>query len=192
MLPGEIYHIYNRGNNRENIFKERKNYQFFLKRFKKYVLPWVKVHSYCLMPNHFHFLVRINPSEGNDEWENYYMKSEKKRILSPIEKGLRDFFISYAKSINKAYNRTGSLFQYKFKRKLIDSGSQFGNAILYIHYNPIASGFCKYYDEWQYSSFNSHMTDDNTFIYREEVLEWFGGISNFKISHLQYFEKMKK
>jgi putative transposase len=57
---GNYYHLYNRGNNRENIFFEEENYMYFLKQFKNYLLPHIDVFAYCLMPNHFHFFIRIN------------------------------------------------------------------------------------------------------------------------------------
>jgi len=56
---GAIYHLFNRGNNKENIFIETKNYYYFLERFKKYILPIADVYSYCLLKNHFHLLLRI-------------------------------------------------------------------------------------------------------------------------------------
>ena len=59
MLPGEIYHIYNRGNNREDIFKEERNYQYFLDRMHHYLDGLITLHAYCLMPNHFHLLAEI-------------------------------------------------------------------------------------------------------------------------------------
>ncbi len=112
MEPGSYYHIYNRGNNREIIFREDENYRFFLLRYKKYLAAYVTTHAYCLMPNHFHFLDRINDDKS--------LAQRTSGKLTPLEKAFRDFFISYAKSFNKRYGRTGSLFQYKFKRKLAD------------------------------------------------------------------------
>ncbi|MDA3905864.1 MAG: hypothetical protein PF484_07300, partial [Bacteroidales bacterium] len=57
---GYIYHIYNQGNNRQRIFLNRENYLFFLKKVKNYVLPYADILAWCLMPNHFHFLVLVN------------------------------------------------------------------------------------------------------------------------------------
>jgi len=50
---GNLYHIYNQGNNRIPIFFSRENYLFFLKKIKQYVLPYADVLAWCLMPNHF-------------------------------------------------------------------------------------------------------------------------------------------
>jgi putative transposase len=56
---GSYYHIYNQGNNKENIFREERNYYYFFKLFKKHLTPILDLYVYCLLPNHFHFLVRI-------------------------------------------------------------------------------------------------------------------------------------
>ena len=59
MTEGHLYHIYNRGINSDLIFLEEKNYDFFLKRLNEYLLPHIYLISYCLMPNHFHLIVKI-------------------------------------------------------------------------------------------------------------------------------------
>ena len=58
-LPNTYYHFYNRGNNRQRVFVEPENYLFFLRRFRKYLVPFVDVLVYCLMPTHYHMLVRV-------------------------------------------------------------------------------------------------------------------------------------
>ena len=65
MESGKFYHIYNRGNNRETIFKEVKNYYFFLQNFQNYLQNYIDIFSYCLMPNHFHFLIKIKEFESS-------------------------------------------------------------------------------------------------------------------------------
>ncbi len=54
-----FYHIYNRGINSCSVFIDEENYHFFLSRFKKYLSSFIEVYAYCLMPNHFHFLIRV-------------------------------------------------------------------------------------------------------------------------------------
>lgn len=104
MEAGKVYHVYNRGNNKENIFFDNENYSFFLRQFDKYLSIRLDVLAYCLMPNHFHLLVRIKEAEGMPEQE----------ISKAVTKSFKNFLISYAKAINKKYNRTGVLFQPKF------------------------------------------------------------------------------
>lgn len=63
---GLFYHIYNRGNNRERLFYRNENYRFFLRRYDEYLSDYVETYSFCLLPNHFHLLVRVKelPKEG--------------------------------------------------------------------------------------------------------------------------------
>ena len=61
--PGVVYHVFNRGNNKEDIFKEEKNYMYFLSLLQKYVMPVAEVYAYCLMKNHFHLVVRIKDAD---------------------------------------------------------------------------------------------------------------------------------
>jgi putative transposase len=196
LLPEHFYHIYNRGNNRETIFKEERNYAFFLERFNKYLSPYAEVYAYCLMPNHFHFLIRVKAIELD---ETQTIGVSKTPMVSPdettkstkdqtpeIHKAFRNFFMSYAKAINKSYGRTGSLFQQKFKRKLIDDENYFTKLVLYIHYNPVKANIALDYKDWKYSSFNAMVSDKPTFLKRAEVLDWFGKKDNFLISHRWY------
>ncbi|NOQ25658.1 MAG: hypothetical protein GQ564_09895 [Bacteroidales bacterium] len=55
-----IYHLYNRGNNSQKIFFNRKNYLFFLQKVRKHLFPHCDILAYCLMPNHFHFMIHAN------------------------------------------------------------------------------------------------------------------------------------
>ena len=68
--PGQYYHIYNRGNNRENVFREERNYPYFLKLYAKYIEPIAETYAYCLLRNHFHFLVRIKDEKDLTGFEN--------------------------------------------------------------------------------------------------------------------------
>ena len=63
---GHYYHIYNRGNNREDIFIQERNYRYFLRLYAKHIEPMADTYAYCLLRNHFHFLVRIKDLDGED------------------------------------------------------------------------------------------------------------------------------
>ena len=64
------YHIYNRGNNRQNVFFEERNYRYFLQLYAKYIEPVADTYAYCLLPNHFHLLVRTKSvDEQEAAWE---------------------------------------------------------------------------------------------------------------------------
>lgn len=172
---GSFYHIYNRGNNKEAIFFEERNYNLFLNNFDKYLSSLVEVYAYCLMPNHFHFLIKIKEQQTSEvpKTSEVLLKTGSKK-LTPVEKAFKDFFISYAKSINKAYHRTGSLFQAKFKKKEITDDGYFTTIIQYIHANPVKAKLCSKYRDYKYSSYNAIVETGSTKIKRKEVLEWFG------------------
>lgn len=170
LLPERYYHIFNRGNNKENLFKEERNYIFFLKKFKHYMPNLLEVHAYCLMPNHFHFLVKIK--EGADSKE--------------VSNAFRLLFMSYTKAVNKATGREGSLFRHQFHRKLVDSEAYYTQLIPYIHANPVKDGFCKACEDWRYSSYNAFLASGATLVERQAVLPWFGGKEGFKQAHRAY------
>lgn len=181
--PGKFYHIYNRGINGENLFKEERNYDYFLEKYSKYISPVVDTYAYCLLRNHFHILVRIkdfgNPKENLKE----LMEKQKWEQYPNISKQFSHFFNSYAQSINAANNRTGGLFETSFKRKLVHNDFYFSRAILYIHANPQKHGFIKDYRDYPYSSYWSHLSKKNTKLKREEVLEWFGNEEEYVKFH---------
>src|ERR1700761_4270713 len=158
------YHIYNRGNNKDLIFFEEENYLYFLNQFKKHVSPYCEVYSYCLMPNHFHFFIKIN--------EEVF-----------FEKGIKNFFISYSKSINKKYNRVGSLFQGRYKVSEIKSDNYYTTIITYIHQNPVAAKIVKNMEDYKYSSYTAYLSTKNTIISKQDVLDWFGGLDSFINPH---------
>jgi len=169
---GQFYHIYNRGNNRENIFIEERNYDYFLKMIKKYVLPIADVYAYCLLKNHFHFLIRI---KDRDELPEKY----KVKIHLPFS----DFFNAYAKSINKAYNRTGSLFQEHLQRNRVSDEKYLIQLIVYIHLNPLKHKFADNFETYRHSSYRAYLSNNETNIEREFIFGLFGGLGNFRFYH---------
>jgi putative transposase len=166
---GKTYHLYNRGTNGENIFIETRNYPYFLKRWQDLVAPVTETYAFCLLRNHFHFLVRIKPEEVIDK--NPFTGEEK--LLDPSNQ-LSKFFNSYAQSINRGYKRTGSLFEHPVRRKEVASDFYFSQLLVYIHFNPQKHGFVDNYRDWPYSSYGLHINQTPTFINRNEVKDWFG------------------
>jgi len=165
---GCLYHVFNRGNNSESIFKEQRNYDLFINLMKKYLLPVADVFAYCLMGNHFHLLVRI---KEKDE-----ITAGKKREKPYL--GFAHLFNSYTQKINKTYNRKGSLFQEQLKRQIITDNDYFIQVVAYIHLNPVKHGFSDNLN-YQYSSYNAILSDKRTLLAREKVLEVFGDKETF-------------
>ncbi|QSJ14052.1 transposase [Nostoc sp. UHCC 0702] len=131
---GNFYHVYNRGNNRQTIFFERENYVYFLRLIKEHLITnAVDIVAYCLMPNHYHFLV--------------YLRDE---TLSDAMKSLS---LSYTKAINKRFNRCGVLFQGRFQSIHVSQTDYLVNLSRYIHLNPVKAGFVQQPEEWEFSSY---------------------------------------
>ena len=123
LKPGAFYHIYNRGINGENIFKEERNYAYFLNKYAIYLNPVIDTYAYCLLKNHFHLLVRVKtdltdnlPLKGFRNLSGLENEKGLHHIDNIVSKKFSDLFNSYTKSINKAYNRTGGLFETPFRR----------------------------------------------------------------------------
>jgi len=173
--PGHYYHIYNRGNNRENIFFEERNYRYFMQLYQKHILPVCDTFAYCLMRNHFHLLVRVKekPFQTSEVLKTSEVSSK------IIVQRFSNFFNSYAKAINTTYHRTGSLFQNRFSRIEVDSDRYFAQLIHYIHFNPQKHGFTANFRQYPYSSYPALVSEKPTNLRRAEALEWFQGRDNF-------------
>ncbi len=70
--PGIFYHLYNRGNNRETLFRYDENYRYFLALYARYAEPAFDTYAYCLLPNHFHLLVRVRSESEQAQWHQTY------------------------------------------------------------------------------------------------------------------------
>ena len=164
---GKIYHIYSRAIGKEVLFLTDENFNYFLKRYDDHCAEMFETLAYCLIPNHFHFLVRVKDGSFNDE----------------VVKKFSNFLNSYSKAFNKSNDRSGALFQRKFKRKIISSEPYLTRIILYIHLNPFKHKLVEDFRKWKYSSFNSYSTELPTKINKEVGLEWFGGLQEFLKMH---------
>ena len=183
LIEGEYFHIYNKGVNGEDIFKEQRNYYYFLQQYIGYCSDVFETFAYALLKNHFHLLVYVK--------ENVEVPKHNKQGMIKLNasKQLSHFFNSYAQSINKGYNRTGPLFESPFERKLIDDESYLTSVIYYCHYNPQLHDFVKNFKTWEFSSYHTILKNNNTFLASQKVLDWFGGVSAFEKAHEERYEK---
>ena len=176
---GAYYHIYNRGNNRETVFLDERNYRHFLQLYARYIEPVADTYAYCLLPNHFHLLVRIRAEE---EIQETLRVSQTPRALQPSRQ-FAHLFNAYAKAINRAYGRTGSLFQHPFGRIVVDSQAYLLQLTAYIHQNPQRHGLVSDFRTWTYSSYPALLSTRPTHLKRGEVLGWFNGPVGFEVFH---------
>lgn len=182
LKPGCFYHIYNRGNNRENIFIEPRNYEYFLKLWHKHISPAAETLAYCMLSNHFHALVKMKDIQIESP-EVTFDNSNENKNKSPWHKAFANFFNAYSKGFNKTYGRTGKLFEERFKRKEIIHDNYLTEVIYYIHANPQRHGFTNDFREYPYSSYHMLLNDGETWIARNTILEWFGGRDKFELYH---------
>lgn len=168
---GRFYHIYNRGINKEDIFFESGNYEYFMKLYEKHIDPIADTYAWCLMKTHFHFLVKIKEESGleNNKSPHQYFSN---------------LFNAYTKSINKKYNRHSSLFQRTYKRKLVVNDCYLKHLILYIHKNPVKHGICSNAMNYRWSSYLTCLSNKETKLKRKEAIEFFEDKENFRIMHL--------
>ena len=197
LIPEQFYHIYNRTNNKERLFRENKDRLFFLQQYQKYLHPFLKTYAYCLPDNHFHFVSSVRSqaeiiAHVNEVDKKRLTQKEKQLLKHPeedlwinyfIEWQFLRFFTSYAMNFNGFYNRKGNLFHRPFKRVEIEDDNQFSQAILYVHGNPVKHGIVSRLEDYEWSSYNRLLSDQSSFLEQEYVLEWFGGKEMFEINH---------
>jgi len=176
IFTDQIYHVFNRGIAKSPIFFEKRDYQRFLEvtNFYRFSSPnlrfsyynrleqnsrslflkeleekgpkQVNIYAFCLIPNHFHFVMKESKDDG-------------------IRKFISNLQNSYAKYINTKMKRTGSLFQEMFKAERIESDEQLIHTVRYVHLNPYTSFLVKELNQlrnYPWSSFNSYL-DKNSF-----------------------------
>jgi putative transposase len=154
-IPNHIYHVYNQGNNQQEVFHSADDYLCFLNLTKNYLLITTDILYYCLMPNHFHFQL------ATDERCNVQIR-QGNLLIDPVTNAIRKLLSSYARIYNKKYSRTGSVFRQKTKAKELSSEKEssvrlsdyYLNCFHYIHQNPLKAGLVKKLEDWEYSSFN--------------------------------------
>ncbi len=148
---GNIYHVFNRGNNKQRIFISPENYPYFLGKVQEYLLPICDLLAYCLMPNHFHFLVHAHSKSVRLIKDGSFPRQQ-------FSQAIKQLLSSYTKAVNNQNSRTGSLFQQK--TKAVRTSGEFGHsetAFHYIHQNPMKAGLVSRMEDWPYSSFNEYL-----------------------------------
>lgn len=146
------YHVFTRGNDRKQIFKNDADYQIFLSIIKKYLREYyISIRNYCLMPNHLHLLVFI----------------ERGGELSKFMKAILQVYANYHR---KAYGSTGFLYQNRFKSLLIKEESYLMECARYIERNPLRAKLVCDIFAWPWSSFSHYAKGINDgIIYKENL-----------------------
>ena len=181
MHPESYYHIYNRGINGEQIFKEERNYSYFLQQYAKYIEPIAITFAYVLMGNHFHFLIQIKSA---DEIRENLPTQFGKSVEIIIGQQFAKLFNGYAQAINRQEKRTGGLFEETFRRIPVENIFYAAQVVYYIHFNPQKHKlFVSDFKNYAHSSYYAFLQKGLTRIPREQVFEWFGGKDKFLTYH---------
>ncbi len=156
-----IYHVILRGNNKQIIFEDDKDYEEFLDVLMYYKRECgFELYAYCLMNNHVHLCI----GKEMDELEI---------IMKRIE-------VKYVRWYNTKYDRCGHLFQERFKSEPVEEEKYFLTLIRYIHQNPIKSGLEGELGSYRWSSYQDYMTGDSEHIDLERILSYFGDLNKFQ------------
>jgi len=184
--PDVYCHFYNRGNNRQAIFFEPENYLYFLKGVKKYLASTVTIIAYCLMPTHYHILVRVKSQTSEVSKTS---EVSVKEVSLQVSRAMQKFLISYTKAINKRFERVGSLFQGQFQAEPIQTYSHLLNLCVYIHANPVKDGLVALPEDWIYSNYLEWLGQrDGTLVDREFVQEHFGSPVEYQTLVMEYIK----
>ncbi|MBC7252006.1 MAG: transposase [Anaerolineae bacterium] len=172
--PGGYYHLYNRGARGLNIFRQPENYLFALRRIKHYSRAFhLTIIAYCLMPNHYHLLVR---QEG-----------ETPAGLLP-----QRVFNSYTKAYNKRYGHSGTLFEHRYRAKQVSDETYLIHLCRYIHANPVKDRLVADPRAWPYSNYLEWIGErDGTLVDRAFVRAWAGSPQDYQALVWDYLEKRR-
>jgi putative transposase len=167
-IPGGYYHIYNHAVSKELLFHNSENYYFFLRNLYFYINTYVDFYAYCLLPNHFHLLVKVKDKDFD---------------IKILSENFRRFFIRYSQAIIKQNSLKGSLFMRPYKRVEINNEKYLTSVITYIHLNPSHHNICEDYENYKWSSYKAIISNLPSRIKRNDVLNWFDNKNNFIYYH---------
>ena len=174
-IPGQIYHVTARGNNKQPIFQGQRDRQFFRKHLRTVCTLFereIVLMAYCIMTNHYHLLVELQESAE----ENSLAK-----FMHRLNSGYSHYFV-------QRYDYVGHVFQGRYKNKTIHSLSYLQRAIRYIHLNPVKAGLVKSPGSYTFSSYREYTNQANMSVLNDatkhKVLDlWFGDLENFSQVH---------
>lgn len=177
VIPGQYYHIYNRGVNRRTIFKDEQDARRFLYLLNKYMNPAGNTFAYALMEDHFHLLINTHSAKLLPA---FLIKDDK--VLGRTFGHLQN---AYAKYFNLRYGSVSAVFERSYEREVVSNINYFRNLVIYIHRNPIKHGKAKAYDDYPWTSFHELLDPMlDSFLARDQVWQKFEGLKNFEFAHI--------
>ena len=168
IIPGCFYHICDRAVGNELLFRRPEDYSDWMQRVEKFLLPFVELHAYCLMNNHYHLLIRALETTDHKLFSKQMAKLQS----------------TYAKEYNRNYDRKGGLFMRPFARREILNEAQLAWVFWYIHRNPLHHGISLNWETWPYSSYPFYLNKEPTLLTTQFCTELFGGTDQLKAFHI--------
>ena len=186
----QLYHIYNKVVSGTKLFIDKNDYWGFMERYTKYFSPYFETYAYCLIPNHFHLLVKVRKedkiklsvSKENTKAARNYLNGSND-LNSFLENQFSRCLSGMTMSYNNKHNREGPLFKQGVKRVALNVYRTFEQQMHYIHLNPVHHKLVDKIEKWTYSSYQNYISNDKTQLPREEVLNHFGGTEKFIAFH---------
>ncbi|GLR15537.1 hypothetical protein [Portibacter lacus] len=190
--PRRDYHIYNRTNNKELLFRNSENRRYFLNRLNYFLKDYVKFYAYSLLPNHFHLLIKVRSIDEIIEnikripnikitktQQRFLLQKDKNDLINDlIVNQFLKFFTSYSKGFNKIYKRNGNLFARSFKRSLVYNDSRLMYWHYYIIHNARKHNIVSDFRDHQWNSFLGIINEVNWLVF-DDVISLFGGKAEF-------------
>ena len=173
-IEGATYHVYNRGNGHDRIFRNPGNYEYFMMKYLEYMDRHWDTHVWCLMPNHFHFLVTVRKHVDPET------------ISEKCSQAYSNFSNGYVQSFNRQHHRKGSLFMRSFKRKLVNDTNYLKTLTCYIHNNPVKDGLLPSAENWMFNSYKELLHAPPLRYKFHPILSLFGSAEQFRHEHLMH------
>ena len=196
--PEAYYHVYNRTNNKEKLFKlDELDQVRFVNQLDKYLSPFVEIFCFCLMQNHFHLLIKIKKLRELNRSillkdRGLWSKCERDFIIQYVEnqdvhklisQSFNSVFNSYTKSSNFIWSRKGNLFNHQFKRVRVKSPGHLLDVVEYINLNPVKHGLVSHPKDYPWSSYNMILSGVNSWLEGPKVLSLYGSKERFEERH---------
>jgi putative transposase len=164
IIPGIPHHAFQRGNNRQNIFLQEEDRIYFIKHLKQQANDNnISIGSYCLMTNHFHFLIIPETEEG-------------------LIKFMKNLLQRYSQYFNWKHKRTGKVWENRYKLNLVEPESAWV-AARYIERNPVRVKIAEKAEEYRYSSAAIHLKGGSDPLVTEDIL------NNDRDSYVKFFHE---
>lgn len=207
---GHIYHVFNRGNYSQTLFFSSGDYLLFLSKIEEYIKPHASVLSWCLMPNHFDLMIRVE-SERLERFappkaSGKRPKSSNTPIISNLNYSVASMLRTYTQAVNSEDHKQGSLFHQPTKALCLSDPrfdvayfrNHFGNigndtlqekdypfvCFQYMHQIPVKGKLVENPEDWEFSSYHDYFSERKGTLVNRQLAKELGLLSKAGIENL--------